>query len=192
MYHVRARNSLILRILKKYKFVHFVNLFNFLHLMFTHFTQVDIPPQPHGVPRIEVTFDIDVNGILNVSARDQRTGKEQRLVINSTTGLSAQAVREAVVAAENHAAQDRRRREAIEASRGLRSLAEDVIAKVNEFGDRLPAVDAEAVVHFCREDVLARVEELKTTEDVEKLRCLNEDLQKRALDLFQKAALKVS
>ncbi|VDK31616.1 unnamed protein product [Taenia asiatica] len=155
-----------------------------------NFVLVDIPPQPHGVPRIEVTFDIDVNGILKVSARDQRTGKEQRLVINSTTGLSAQAVRKAVVAAESHAAQDRRRREAIEASRNLRSLAEDVIAKVSEFSDRLPAVEAEAVVRFCREDVLARVEELKTTEDVKELGRLNEDLQKRALDLFQKSASK--
>nr|CDS16674.1 stress 70 protein mitochondrial [Echinococcus granulosus] len=151
---------------------------------------VDIPPQPRGVPRIEVTFDIDVNGILNVSARDQRTGKEQRLVINSSTGLSAQAVRETLAVAESHAAQDRRRRDVIEASRGLRRLAEDVISKVTEFGDRLPAVEAKVVMHFCQEDVLARVEELKTAEALEELRHLNEDLQKRALDLFQKSVRK--
>lgn len=144
------------------------------------------------MPRIEVTFDIDVNGILSVSARDQRTGKEQRLVVNPTSGLSARDVREALAAAESHAAEDRRRRASIDAAAGLQILAKDVVAKATEFRDRLPHNEADEVMEFCQK-ILVCLEEMKETNAVEEIMRLNEELQKRALELFQKSSpLKVS
>src|SRR5690606_30584459 len=79
-----------------------------------------IPPAPRGVPKIEVTFDIDANGILNVSAKDQATGKEQKITITGSSGLSEAEVQRMIEEAEAHAAEDAKRREAIE----LRNQAE--------------------------------------------------------------------
>jgi molecular chaperone DnaK len=73
-----------------------------------------IPPAPRGVPQIEVTFDIDANGILNVSARDKATGKEQRITITASTNLSKEEIERMIRDAELHAAEDKRRRELIE------------------------------------------------------------------------------
>ncbi|KAM3187104.1 hypothetical protein ACTXT7_002973 [Hymenolepis weldensis] len=148
---------------------------------------VDIPPQPRGVPRIEVTFDLDVNGILNVSARDQRTGKEQRLEVRPTTGLSSAAVRAALAAAETHAEADRRRRMAIEKVSSLRTLTEDVISKVGEYGARLPQEEAHELMNFCKDEILAKLEFLQKEEKIEEINEIVEVLQKRALDLFKRA-----
>ena len=82
-----------------------------------------IPPAPRGVPKIEVTFDIDANGILNVTARDQATGREQKITITASSGLSEEEVQRMVREAEEHAEEDRSRREAIE----LRNQAEAMV-----------------------------------------------------------------
>src|SRR4051794_3984865 len=97
-----------------------------------------IRPAPRGVPQIEVTFDIDANGILHVSARDKDTGVEQSVEITETTALAPDEVERMVSEAEQHAAEDRRRREEIDARNELDALAYRTEQLVNELGDQLP------------------------------------------------------
>jgi molecular chaperone DnaK len=97
-----------------------------------------IPPAPRGVPQIEVTFDVDANGILNVSARDKETGKEQRVTISESTNLEQQDIEQMVKDAEAHAEEDRRRREEIEARNELDSVTYRVEQLLSEMQDRLP------------------------------------------------------
>ena len=98
-----------------------------------------IPPAPRGVPKIEVTFDIDANGILNVAAKDQASGKEQKITITGSSGLSENEVERMVQEAEQHAEEDQRRREAI----NLRNEAEAMVFQaektLTDYGDRVPA-----------------------------------------------------
>jgi molecular chaperone DnaK len=97
-----------------------------------------IPPAPRGVPQIEVTFDIDANGILNVSAKDKQSGKEQTVTITETTNLAQSDIEQMVRDAEAHADEDRRLREAIDARNELDSLAYRAEQLVGELQDRLP------------------------------------------------------
>jgi molecular chaperone DnaK len=97
-----------------------------------------IRPAPRGVPQIEVTFDIDANGILNVSARDKETGREQKVTITESTNLDQGDVERMVREAEEHANEDRRLREEIDARNELDSLAYRVDQLLSELGDRLP------------------------------------------------------
>ena len=97
-----------------------------------------IRPAPRGVPQIEVTFDIDANGILNVSARDKETGAEQTMTITETTNLDQSDIERMVREAEEHADEDKRRREEIDARNELDSLAYRAEQLVSELGDRLP------------------------------------------------------
>jgi molecular chaperone DnaK len=97
-----------------------------------------IPPAPRGVPQVEVTFDVDANGILNVSARDKTTGKEQRVTISESSNLDKGDVEEMIRQAESHAGEDRRRREEIDARNELDSLAYRVDQLLTELQDRLP------------------------------------------------------
>src|SRR5947209_8455183 len=97
-----------------------------------------IPQAPRGVPQIEVTFDVDANGILNVSARDKETGKEQRVTISESTNLEQQDIEQMIKDAEAHAEEDRRRRGEIEARNELDSLAYQVEHLLGELEDRLP------------------------------------------------------
>jgi molecular chaperone DnaK len=97
-----------------------------------------IPPAPRGVPQIEVTFDLDANGILNVSAKDQSSGKEQTVTISESANLDPSEVERMVSEAQQHSQEDRRRREEIDARNELDSLAYRVEQLVTEFGDRLP------------------------------------------------------
>jgi len=97
-----------------------------------------IPSAPRGVPQVEVTFDVDANGILNVSARDKETGKEQRVTISESTNLEQQDIEQMVKDAEAHAEEDRRRREEIEARNELDSVAYRVEQLLSELQDRLP------------------------------------------------------
>jgi molecular chaperone DnaK len=100
-----------------------------------------IQPAPRGVPQIEVTFDIDANGILNVSARDQQTGKEQRVTIQESTNLDPAEIERMVADAQAHAGEDRQRREEIDARNELDSLAYSVDQLVTELQDQLPVND---------------------------------------------------
>jgi molecular chaperone DnaK len=115
-----------------------------------------IEPAPRGVPQIEVTFDIDANGILNVSARDKATGKEQRVTIAESTNLDQSEIERMVAEAGQHAAEDRRRREEIDARNELDSLVYQVDRLVTELQDRLPVHEkarAEQVVADGRQAV---------------------------------------
>src|SRR5438445_913560 len=101
------------------------------------FHLVGIPPAPRGMPQIEVTFDIDANGILNVSAKDLGTGKEQKITITASSGLSKSEVEKFVKDAESHAEDDRKRREEIEAKNQLDSLVYNVEKMLNENRDKI-------------------------------------------------------
>jgi molecular chaperone DnaK len=98
-----------------------------------------ILPAPRGVPQIEVTFDTDANGILHVSARDKATGKEQRVEIQPSSGLSDQEIQRMVRDAEQHAAEDARRREEVELKNRADSLAYQAERMLGDAGDRLPS-----------------------------------------------------
>jgi molecular chaperone DnaK len=103
--------------------------------------QVGIPPAPPGVPQVEVTFDIDANGIMNVSAKDLGTGKEQKITITSSSGLSKNDVEKLVKDAETHASEDKTRREEIEAKNHLDSLVYNVEKMLNENRDKISGSD---------------------------------------------------
>ena len=90
--------------------------------MLGQFSLVGIPPAPRGVPQVEVTFDIDANGIVNVSARDKGTGKEQQIVIQSSGGLNKDEIENMVKNAEKYAEEDKKRKEIVEAVRKLRRV----------------------------------------------------------------------
>src|SRR5207302_6884804 len=96
-----------------------------------------IPPAPRGVPQIEVTFDIDANGILNVAAKDMATGKDQKITITSSSGLSKQEVERLAKEAEAHAAEDKARREQIEAKNQLDSMVDNVEKMLRQHGDKI-------------------------------------------------------
>jgi molecular chaperone DnaK len=103
------------------------------------FQLTGIPPAPRGMPQVEVTFDIDANGILHVSAKDKTTGKEQKIRIEASSGLSDTEIDRMVKAAEQHAQEDQARREQIEARNQLDSLVYRVDKDSKEWADRLPA-----------------------------------------------------
>src|SRR3984885_14005539 len=100
-----------------------------------------IPPAPRGVPQVEVTFDIDANGILNVTAKDNATGKDQKITITSSSGLSKEEVERMAKDAEAHAAEDKEQREAVEARNHLDSLVYNVEKMVKDAGDKVPQSD---------------------------------------------------
>jgi molecular chaperone DnaK len=142
-----------------------------------------IPPAPRGVPQIEVTFDIDANGILNVSARDQQTGKEQTVTIQESTNLDPAEIERMISDAEQHAAEDRRRREEIEARNELDSLAYRAEQLIEELGDRVP-VHEKARAEQLVADARGAIEEEAGLDGV---RPLAADLQ-QAIHSLQSAA----
>ena len=122
-----------------------------------------IPPAPRGMPQIEVTFDIDANGILHVSAKDKATGKEQSIRIEASSGLSEDEIERMVKDAEEHADEDKKRREAIELSNHAGQLAYETEKQLKEHGDKLDATDKAKV-----EAAVGRVNEaLKGSDDGE-------------------------
>ncbi|MFZ5585079.1 MAG: molecular chaperone DnaK [Thermodesulfobacteriota bacterium] len=124
------------------------------------FELVGIPPAPRGVPQIEVTFDIDANGIVSVSAKDLGTGKEQSIKITASSGLSEAEIQQAIRDAEMHAADDRKRRELVDARNQGDSLVYSVEKNLKELGDKVdPALRAEA------EDKIAKVKKTLEGED---------------------------
>jgi molecular chaperone DnaK len=100
-----------------------------------------IPPAPRGIPQIEVTFDIDANGILNVTAKDNATGKDQKVTITSSSGLSKEEVERMAKDAEAHSAEDKAKREEIEARNGLDSLVYNIEKMLKENGEKVSGAD---------------------------------------------------
>jgi molecular chaperone DnaK len=109
------------------------------------FHLVGIPPAPRGIPQVEVTFDIDANGIVNVSAKDLGTGKEQKITITSSSGLSKDDINKMVREAESHAEDDKQKREEIEARNRADSLVYQTEKLLNEHRNKLSESDAKAV-----------------------------------------------
>ena len=103
------------------------------------FQLTGIPPAPRGMPQVEVTFDIDANGILHVAAKDRATGKEQKIRIEASSGINDQEIERMVRDAEQHAEEDKRRREEVETRNRLDALVYEVEKNMKEWGDKLPA-----------------------------------------------------
>ena len=145
-----------------------------------HFRLEGIRPAPRGVPQIEVAFDIDANGILTVTARDQASGKEQKITISGSTQLSKEEVNRMVADAQSHSEEDRKRREEVEARNAADSIAYQVERQMNELGDRVPMNEKARA-----EQMIAEIRELVKSEssDVSRLRQLASDLQQLAAGL---------
>ena len=137
------------------------------------FQLTGIPPAPRGVPQIEVTFDIDANGILNVSAKDKASGKEQSIVIQASSGLSESEIEQMVKDAEAHAREDKVRRERIEARNQADALLYQARKTLADLGDKVDASGKERV-----ESAISELEGVLDSEDVSVLRSRTEALQK--------------
>jgi molecular chaperone DnaK len=144
------------------------------------FHLVGLPPAPRGMPQIEVAFDIDANGIANVTAKDVATGKEQKITISGSSGLNKDEVDRMVKDAEGHAAEDKARREVIDARNQADSLAYSVEKTVNENRDRLPAVDVEHI-----ERAIGVVRDAVKGDNLETIRTANAELQKASHTIAQ-------
>jgi len=154
------------------------------------FTLVGIPPAPRGVPQIEVTFDIDANGIVNVSARDKGTGKEQQIVIQSSGGLSKDQIENMVRNAEQHAEEDKKKRELIEVLNQADSIIHDTESKMDEFKDQLPQEECDKL-----KEKIASVKETIANKDSkapEDIKQEINDLQQSSLKLFEMAYKKMA
>ena len=111
----------------------------------------DIPPAPRGMPQIEVTFDIDANGILNVSAKDKATGKQQSIVIKASSGLSDAEVARMVKDAEAHAEEDRKQRELVNARNQADNLIHGTEKSLRDYGDKVDGADRANIESLIRE-----------------------------------------
>jgi molecular chaperone DnaK len=136
------------------------------------FDLVGIPSAPKGVPQIEVTFDIDANGIVHVSARDLGTGKEQKIRIESASGLSEEEIQKMVKEAEVNAAADKKARELVEEKNELEGLTYTLEKTIQEAQDKLPANEKQLA-----EDEIKRAREAVGSDDINRIRSAKESLQ---------------
>jgi molecular chaperone DnaK len=136
-----------------------------------------IPPSPRGMPQIEVTFDIDANGILHVSAKDKATGKENKITIKASSGLSEAEIERMVKDAESHAEEDRKLLETVQARNGLDAMVHSVRKSLGEYGDKVGADDKGKI-----EEALKEAEELLK----------NQQADKDALEAKSEALMKAS
>jgi molecular chaperone DnaK len=134
---------------------------------------VGLPPAPRGVPQVEVSFDIDANGIVNVAAKDLATGKEQKITISGASGLSKDDVNRMVKEAQSHASEDQARRDLIDARNHADSLAYQVEKTVNESRGRVAAGDLSTV-----ESAIAELRRVAQADDVAAIKRATEALQK--------------
>jgi molecular chaperone DnaK len=144
-----------------------------------------IPPAPRGAPQIDVSFDIDANGILTVAARDKATGKEQKITITGSTQLSKEEIDRMVREAEAHSDEDKRRREEIEVANHADSIAYQVERQLRELGDRVPANEKARAEQLISE---TRTLVKNGPSDVARLRQLTSDLQQIAHGLSAAAS----
>lgn len=142
------------------------------------FELTGIPAAPRGVPRIEVTFNIDANGIVNVSAKDLGTGKEQKITIKSSSGLDKSEIDRMVKEAAAHEAEDKKRKEAIEAKNNADSLIYQAEKTIRDLGDK---ADASKVSEI--KSKIADLKEAVKTNDVDKIKAASEALTKPLYDL---------
>ncbi len=146
------------------------------------FQLTGIPPAKRGVPQIEVTFDIDANGILNVSAKDLGTGKEQNIVIKSTSGLSEEEIEQMKKEAEEHAEEDKRKKQLIEAKNKAESTIYSVQDSLDEYGEKIDEEEKKKI-----EDKIEELKEVMDTDDLEKINDKMEELQEASYNLAQQS-----
>ena len=142
------------------------------------FDLVGIPPAPRGMPQIEVTFDIDANGIVNVSAKDKSTGKEQQIKIQASGGLSDDEIERMVKEAEENAEADKKKRESVDTRNHADSLINETEKNLKEHGDKIPEAD--------RNKITADIEELKKVkdgDDIEAIKSKTEALVQSSLKM---------
>ena len=144
------------------------------------FDLADLPPAPRGIPQIEVAFDIDVNGILNVSAKDKATGKSQKITITSSGQLDEKEIERMVREAEQHADEDKQNRERAEARNEADSLVYQVEKLLKEHGDKLPEDDKGTV-----QSALEKAKEALKGDDVAALRAATEDLKQASYSMSE-------
>jgi molecular chaperone DnaK len=137
-----------------------------------------IAPAPRGVPQIEVTFDIDANGIVHVSAKDLGTGKEQNITITSSTNMSKEDIDKAVKEAEQFAEADKKQKETVDAKNNAENLVFQCEKTLGEFGDKVSAEDRATV-----EPKIASVKEALKTDNIDDIKAKAEDLQKAFYDI---------
>ncbi|MDF2766475.1 MAG: molecular chaperone DnaK, partial [Rhodospirillales bacterium] len=142
------------------------------------FDLVGIPSAPRGVPQVEVTFDIDANGIVNVSARDKATGKEQQIRIQASGGLSEAEIQKMVKDAEVHAAEDKRQKELVEARNHAEALIHTTERTLAEHGDKVGAAEKQAI-----EQAIAELKTATSGEDAEAIRQKTQTLAQASMKL---------
>src|SRR5690606_27689707 len=146
----------------------------------------DIPPAPRGVPQIEVTFDIDANGIANVSALDKGTGKRQKITITSSSGLTDEEIERMMKEAEAHAEEDRKRKELVEVKNEADQLVYTVEKTIKDLGDKVDQAEIDKA-NEAKEAVKKALE----TDDVEQIKqakdSLNEIVQQLSVKLYEQA-----
>ena len=151
------------------------------------FALTGIAPAMRGIPQIEVTFDIDANGIVNVSAKDLGTGKEQKITISNSTSMSKEDIDKAVKEAEQFAAEDKKRREAVDAKNEAENIVYQAEKLVSESGDKIPENDKNAI-----NTKVTALKEAISKDDAALIGTAKEDLQKTLNDaaakLYQQAA----
>lgn len=154
------------------------------------FSLVGIPPAPRGVPQIEVSFDIDANGIVHVSARDKGTGKEQQIVIRSSGGLSKDEIENMVKQAQEYAEADKQKRETVDAVIQAESIINDTESKMDEYKAQLPQEDCDNL----KEKISKTREILANKDNVEPqaIKDATNELQQASLKLFEMAYRKMA
>ena len=142
------------------------------------FDLIGIPPAPRGMPQIEVSFDIDANGIVNVSAKDKATGKEQNIRIQASGGLKDSDIEQMVKDAEAHAEEDKKMKEAIEARNHADALIYSTEKSLKEHGDKIPASDKEAI-----ENALKELKDVLESNDAETIKSKTDALAQASMKL---------
>lgn len=140
-----------------------------------------IAPAPRGIPQIEVTFDIDANGIVHVSAKDKGTGKEQSVTITASSNLSEADIQRAIDEAEKFAADDNKRKEVVDTRNGLDTLVFQIEKVLSESGDKVDASDKIKL-----EEEVAKAKEVLKSDDIEQIKKTTEELQKTSSEIFTK------
>ncbi len=142
------------------------------------FDLVGIPPAARGMPQIEVTFDIDANGIVNVSAKDKSTGKEQQIKIQASGGLSDEEIEKMVKEAEENAEADKKKREAVDTRNHADSLINETEKNLKEHGDKIPEADRNKITEDIEE-----LKKVKEGEDLEAIKSKTEALVQSSLKM---------
>ena len=141
----------------------------------------DIPPAPRGVPQIEVTYDVDANGIVNVTAKDLGTGKSTNITITASTNLSEEEIDKAVKDAERYAEEDKKRKEAVDNKNSLEAMIDSLEKTVKEAGDKLTEDDKKTV-----EDAIAKAKTELESGDDDRIKAASETLTREIQPIVAK------